>query len=110
MLAAALTTAPAVAATAVAFEVQTGGLPLSARSTALLEERLTAGRDAARPDRLPPDRGPATRVNPMGFGPVSPGALSADERMMRFMLGEPRSPALPERELGNAGPVQRKRH
>ncbi|XKH36145.1 hypothetical protein ACIU1J_17105 [Azospirillum doebereinerae] len=63
-----------------AFDVQSGGVPLSAQSVAMLANRLAARAERASMDATGPTAtGPATGT---------PNAtLTRDERMMRFMLG-----------------------
>ncbi|CAO3431555.1 hypothetical protein [Azospirillum doebereinerae] len=63
-----------------AFDVQSGGVPLSAQNVAMLANRL-----AARAERAPTD---AAAGQAMGPATGAPGTtLTRDERMMRFMLG-----------------------
>lgn len=72
-LAVLLGAAPFAATQSFAFDVQSGGVPLSAQSVALLANRLTA--------QQKPTAQPGTAAGPTGIG------ATRDERMMEFMLG-----------------------
>lgn len=74
----ALVLMPFAAASAFAFEVQSGGLPLSAQNVAMLANRLAARAERAAPETATERGGEAMRL----------GALTKEDRMMRFMLGE----------------------
>jgi len=75
----------AFATPGLAFDVQSGGVPLSAQNVAMFANRL-----AARAERAPADAamGGAAGAGMAGPATGAPGAtLTRDERMMRFMLG-----------------------
>jgi len=79
LLAALLGAAPFAAGPSLAFDVQSGGVPLSAQSVALLANRLASRNDPMATKAMDPS------------GPMASGQRmkepTRDERMMAFMLG-----------------------
>lgn len=84
LLSAALGTAPSTVPAAFAFEVQSGGVTLSAQGVAMLANRLAARSDPLAAKSAEP-AGPGTAAYP-GTG-AARNERTRDERMMEFMFG-----------------------
>lgn len=85
LLAALLGAAPFAAGPGIAFEVQSGGVPLSAQNVALLANRLASRNDPVAAKAMDPS-GPMAAGQPMASGQRMKEPMR-DERMMAFMLG-----------------------
>ncbi|SMH61980.1 hypothetical protein [Azospirillum agricola] len=93
MLIAVLGAAPVATSSAFAFDVQSGGVALSAQNVALLAERLAkrnerpAADTAAQRGALPGAAVPMGAAAPAGTPGAAKATMTRDERMMQFMLG-----------------------
>ena len=85
LLAAVLGAAPFTACPGFAFEAQSGGVPLSAQSVALLANRLASRNDPMAAKGMDPS-GSMTAGQQTATGQRTNGP-TRDERMMAFMLG-----------------------